>query len=280
MKTAVRSNAVRMLAMLVLGMALGLVAGARLFGPTESETIQSVSEPGVSVHERGVSDRGFTGSQTAPTRNTVPRRMRDAPALETQAAEVPSTLRVPAESLARVPVSAFGLRRGNPWQQAGDRFELTREVCDLLGIDDGTAEAVRDVFAQAHEESMQSSWLNPVRIEATEQGAAVTIAPSSSEARERISQDLHTLLGPQTADLLMRFSGETLDWEFGGFGRFERILEVTRLPDQTLSIRESLRPPAGTHPSASPMVERRVHQYRVKDLPAEIARFVEPGDAR
>ena len=271
MNKAAGSNSLKMAAMLLLGIALGLAAGPRLFGPAESESIPSAPEPGILIDRNGRSEHEAGVPQSARTPGPPAHRARR----ETPAAAAPSTLEVSTAGLAGIQVRAFAPRRGNPWTQGGSRFELTSEVRDLLGIDEATAEAVRHVYEQAHHQAMNAAWQEPARVEAVENGVAITIAPSASEARDRISTGLRDHLDAHKADLLMQYSAETLDWEFGGFGRMERVLEITVLADDSLAIRESLRPLFGNEPATTAEPEHRVNQYRIRDIPAELKRFVQ-----
>jgi hypothetical protein len=63
----------------------------------------------------------------------------------------------------------------------------------------------------------------------------------------------------------------TLDWEYGAFGSLRRLVEVSVLPDDTLSIRESLH---GAEGGGASSFEVQTRQYRVDHLPASIAALV------
>lgn len=260
-------------AMMLLGIVLGIAVGYRLFAPAGTDAsmpgaTKPVSGSTAIPARSGQADAAPTSVQSASGGCVIPSA--------TSAAALPAgTLAVAVETLAKVPVPAFVTPGGDPWLNRDGRFVLTPEVRDILGIDERTAGEIQRDLEQACEEATQAGWESPARIDTTEKGVTLTITSSSPEVGERIAGQLKARLGEERARLFGQYAKQAFDWEFGSFGLLDRVLEVTVLPDNTVSIRESLRPVSTSDEPPANIVERSVRQYRVRQLPTEISRFVE-----
>ena len=110
-----------------------------------------------------------------------------------------------------------------------------------------------------------------------QEGDAVVfeIAPAPAEVEATIRASIIANVGENKAKLFMDKVGDTLNWEFGGFGGLRRVVEVSVLPDDTLSLRESIPPHMNAEQArVYQNFETRARQYRVDHLPPAIEALV------
>ena len=260
----------------------GLAAGWLLFSPGRNEARPAATS----------SQARTQASRPAPSESAPLRGWRDATAGgEPEPAPVidaeRNRLNLPLDYWDKLAVTSFEAHAQSPWENEGEAFVVSPEMRELCELDERQCETIRRIFLDARETHMAPQWKAPTAVR--QQGDAVVfeIAPAPATLEPTIRAALVAELGAERAQRFLDKVGDTLGWEFGGFGRLRRVVEVSVLPDNTLSLRESLRRTReSTPPNLTPEQARvyqqfdtRARQYRVDHLPPSIAGLVEIHDS-
>jgi hypothetical protein len=185
----------------------------------------------------------------------------------------------PLSYLQQLELTAFTSEDQSPWASDSDTdaFVISPELNEILQLDASQRDAVRKVLLDAREKHVASRWAEPASIDGDGRAVVIEIAPASAEVENSIRASLSAIMGDNRSTFFLNKIQTTLDWEYGGFGDSRRLVEVSILPDDTISIRESLRhaPGAGGAVGDNPAFELKSRQHRVDQLPASIAALVQ-----
>jgi hypothetical protein len=270
----------------------GLAMGYCLFSPGEPEFVLDVSEIGWDrvASRRAEEFRDAVSRQ--PKSNRPGKRYDDRfghdPAAAAAAAAQPGAVvidwdneraHLPLSYLEQLDVAGFTSESESPWNADTEVFVISPELNEILQLDEHQRDAVQAVLLDARQEHVASRWAKPAALNADGSGVVIEIAPATSEVESSIRDSLIPIMGENRTKFFLSKIQSTLDWEYGGFGSARRMVEVSILPDDTISIRESLRHPlSGTagqpHWHGDEEFELKSRQHRVDHLPASIAALV------
>lgn len=185
---------------------------------------------------------------------------------------------LPLDYLQQLDLRAFASEGKSRWAIAGDpgAFEISSELNEILQLDPNQCEAVKQVLLDAWENHVASHWEIPAGLSADDRGVVIEIAPASADVEASIRASLSSIMGDERTAFFLNKIQPTLDWEYGGFGDSRRLVEVSILPDDTISIRESLRQASGTggNRGSDQGFELEARQHRVDRLPPSLAALV------
>ena len=252
----------------VFGSATGLLAGYFLFSGTSTNKATQITRLNSSQPENSDSLLSRRG-----------RRQSESSLLIDSTHEV---IHLPLAYWEKLDITSFESDKQSPWAAEHDAFAVSEEMMELCQLEERQCETIRQTFLAARENHMTPQWNAPGAVRQEGDAVMFEIAPAPAELEATIRASIVANLGEDKANLFMDKVGATLDWEFGGFGRLRRVVEVSVLPDDTLSLRESLRrttesiPPHMNAEQARvyQKFETRARQYRVDHLPPAIAALV------
>lgn len=182
---------------------------------------------------------------------------------------------LPLHYLEQLDLTAFTSEDQSPWIVDGDTdaFVISPELNEILQLDASQRDAVRAVLLDAWESHVAARWAAPAAISGDGRAVVIEIAPAAAEVEDSIVASLRSIMGEKRARFFLSKIQSTLDWEYGGFGSSRRRVEVSILPDDTISIRESLRhaPGSGGSTGNNQGFELEARQRRVDQLPPSIA---------
>ena len=185
---------------------------------------------------------------------------------------------VPTALLAHLKVPAFQAAA------ADQPLSLSEEMRAVLGIDGGTAARLEQLLRQNHSQASESRW-GAAQVYRGDRKTVVDVSPESSDAGARrlaeLRSELTAVLGEERAAFFLSRAKENLDWEFGGFGAYSTVIEVTP-HGGGYWVRESLRRPVGSAPSGMENWQAEVFQefefavkeYRTELLPERLERIL------
>jgi hypothetical protein len=184
---------------------------------------------------------------------------------------------VPIAWLEHLDLVAFTSDDQSPWGGDADAFVISPELNEILQLDASECDAIQMTLLEARRRDVAARWATPAGLTAEAGAVVIEIAPAAAEVETSIRESLGSIMGEQRAAFFLNKIQATLDWEYGGFGSSRRRVEVSILPDDTISIRESLRSsPSGSAEAPNrENFELKTRQQRVDQLPASIAALVQ-----